>query len=333
MPRLELPVPVICIGNLTVGGTGKTPFVHSMISVLQRLGYHPAILSRGYQAVSPPVEPFIVSDGIIVNDDLEKAGDEALLLANACPGVPVVVHADRYAAGLTAVQETGVDCVVLDDGFQHDRLKRDLDIVLWDVRDRPRAQRLLPAGRLREGLGAVRRADVLMLTHAEYIPESERESKTTCVLTELKNAAPSIPVFDVHTLPAGVAALSACAANAGSQRALPDNQPWSARRVILVSGLARPDGFEQMLRQAGAIVVDHFVYPDHVAYSSDHVREWQDRYHTLKADLVVTTWKDAIKIERLDVGGLPVRVALIRMEVGKKDRWMQFVGNHMKPRG
>jgi tetraacyldisaccharide 4'-kinase len=168
--RQRLGRPVICVGNLTVGGTGKTPFLMMMAGQLQRRGLRPAVLSRGYGAEPPAKKPRIVSDGQRFRAEVARSGDEPALIARRCSGVPVIIGASRFEAGCLAAREFDPDLFLLDDGFQHEALARDADLVLWDARDRPAAQRLLPAGRLREPLTGLQRATALILTHAEYLP-------------------------------------------------------------------------------------------------------------------------------------------------------------------
>ena len=154
--------PVISVGNLRVGGTGKTPVVASIARMLADMGERPAVLSRGYARRRPVDGVVVVSDGVHVRADLDRSGDEPLMLAKSIPGVAVLVGQDRYLAGRLAEERLGVTVHVLDDGFQHLPLARDTDLVLVtpeDVRD----GRTLPAGRLRESLETARQAHALLV--------------------------------------------------------------------------------------------------------------------------------------------------------------------------
>ena len=322
-PR-RLTKPVVCVGNLTVGGTGKTPFVAMLTSQLCEMGYRPAILSRGYGAPERLRRPLLVSDGERILAPAEQTGDEPQWLARHCRGVSIVVHPNRYQAGKMAIRMLGADLLLLDDGFQHDRLRRDLDIVLWDVCDQPERMRLLPAGRLREGLGALGRADAIILTHADYLPQSQRERRIERIMVRLKRHAPTAPVFEVATRLTGHEQLSGRSgpeSEAGSE----GKWPWSERRVVLISGLARPEGFEALVRRGGGEVMHHFVYPDHYPYDGREVDRWREMMRETDAEMVLTTAKDAVKIVELPLFGLPLLSVQISMEVTEPDRWRGFL--------
>jgi len=158
--------PVVSIGNLVVGGSGKTPLAALVARLLAEAGERPAVLSRGYARTDPDDGVTIVSDGQRLRADLARAGDEPLLLARSLPGVAVLVCADRYLAGCLAEQHLGATVHVLDDGFQHMQLERDVNLLIVDRADVERP-RLLPSGRLREPLSAARAADAVLVTGAE----------------------------------------------------------------------------------------------------------------------------------------------------------------------
>ena len=164
LPRRRLAVPVVSIGNLSLGGTGKTPFASWLASGLRDRGLRVAILLRGYGRETAGVR--VVSDGQTTTGDARSVGDEAVMLARDLPGVGVVVGASRFRAGVTAVRELGSEVVILDDGFQHLALHRDLEIVLVDGLRSPAAERMLPAGRLRERPESLAVADVIAVTRS-----------------------------------------------------------------------------------------------------------------------------------------------------------------------
>ena len=325
--RLRLPAPVICVGNLTVGGTGKTPMVGWIATQCQARGFKPAIVSRGYGAEEKLVKPLIVSDGQRLLASASQAGDEPRWLAEHCPGVPVAVHPNRHRAGLAVINRYGADLVVLDDGFQHDHLRRDLDLVLWDLGDEPERMRLLPAGRLREGLGALRRASAIILTHGEYLPEELREARIDQIIRRLKLHAPEAPIFESETVIEGFERVSGrIRADAGEEEGGRDGAwPWSGRRVLAISGLARPLGFEAMLRGSGALIAQHLVYSDHFAYHADLVTHWREALRRHDAEMIVTTAKDAVKLAELPLFGLPVAALSIAMRVKDAVRWEAFL--------
>lgn len=331
LSRQRLPVPVICVGNLTVGGTGKTPMVSMVAHLCQQEGFHPAIVSRGYRAEEKLGKPLVVSDGHRLQATASQAGDEPRWLAEQCPGVPVLVHPSRYRAALAAINNFQSDLIVLDDGFQHDRLRRDLDLVLWDLGDEPDRMRLLPAGRLREGLGALRRAGAIILTHGEYLPESMRGERVDQIVRRLKHYAPEAPIFESETRISGFGRISG--------RLRQDEEtgprggsvfPWAGKRILAISGLARPTGFESMLRATGAQIAQHLVYPDHFAYHADLVTHWRDALRRHEAELIVTTTKDAVKLTELPLFGLPVVALAIEMRIKDEARWRAFLEPRFK---
>ena len=335
--RKALPVPVICVGNLTVGGTGKTPFVRLMAETLSAMGRRPAIVSRGYGARVHLNGPVVVSDGTRVYSTPSEAGDEPRLLAEQCSGVPVIIHPDRAAAGRLAIQQFDPDVILLDDGFQHDRLARDLDLVLWDLRDDPDRTPLLPAGRLRERPGALRRADAIILTHAEYLAPEEREGRRQQTVAALKRHAPAVPIFEAETVVAGFRRLSGRVGPHAEPPAEADGPwPWTGRPVILVSALARPQGLESLARQTGGRVVRHFAYFDHHEYGPADVDAWrrlrdEEQQAGREAPLILTTAKDGVKLQHLPMFGLPVIVVEIEMRVLDAPRWNAFLHARLNP--
>src|SRR5204863_7627471 len=165
-----LDCPVIAVGNITVGGTGKTPAVELVVRTVLDLGHRPGVLSRGYGRRSKGVQ--VVADAASIRLDAEEAGDEPFLLARRLPGVPVVVGSNRYDSARLAVQRFGVTAVVLDDAFQHRTLKKDLEIVMARARNPWGNGALLPAGPLREPLAALRRAHLVVATGAQRPEEA-----------------------------------------------------------------------------------------------------------------------------------------------------------------
>lgn len=318
--QARLPVPTICVGNLSVGGTGKSPFVRMLARQMLARGRKPAVLSRGYGASESPSKPLLVSDGASIHSNVARTGDEPLDLARRTPGVAVVVHPNRTRAGRAVIGRLGSDVAILDDGFQHEALARDLDLVLWDLRDEPRRARLLPAGRLREGLGALRRAGAIVLTHGEYLPEGERETHIERVMAQLKTHAPRVPIFEALTR------FEAFAPLGGEAPAQGDALPWAEDEAIcIVSGLASPEGFETMLRAQGAKVAKHFRYRDHHVYSAEEARTWREAMAAEGVTKLITTSKDAVKFEALGLEGVAVYVASICMEISEPLRWEKFI--------
>ena len=271
----RLPRPVVSIGNVTVGGTGKTPVTACIARLLLARGLKVAVLSRGYGG-SLEGQTCVVSDGATIMLSVTECGDEPYLLAATVPGLMVVIGTDRYAAGQLAMQQLSPDIFLLDDGFQHLRLHRDLNILLQDF-SRPFGNGLtLPAGILREPTSAVRRADLVIFTRA---PES-------AVIT---SAPPGIP---------------ACAASHTLVDLLPLNGgtsvPFShcrGQKVVAFAGIADPDSFFEGLRAAGLDLVRSLNFPDHVAYDKEKCGEIIAAMQASGADMLVTTEKDGVKLK------------------------------------
>jgi tetraacyldisaccharide 4'-kinase len=280
--RQRLPLPVISIGNLTVGGTGKTPMVIEVTQWLLAAGSRVAVLSRGYRRTSR--EPFLlVCDGAKILATPQEAGDEPYLIAQRCPQAIVAVGADRHRAGLRVLNEFRVDCIVLDDGFQHIGLHRDADLVLLDATDANGLANLLPAGRLREPLTALERATAVIITRAET-PGQVAE-----IMTRVQSLAnPSVMTARVVFPAVETVSLSSL----GSRP-----REWSqGKRALLVSGVGHPASFRATADQLGVTVLDEATYPDHYMYGTSDIAALRGRAAALKADVVLTTEKDAWKI-------------------------------------
>ena len=263
----RLPVPVISVGNITAGGTGKTPMVDWLARHLRDMGRLPAVLSRGYGA-SKQGEP----------------NDEALLLERNQPGLLQVFDADRARAGWKAVEEFDADCVVLDDGFQHIRLQRDLDIVLVDALDPFGGGRLLPAGALREPVTALNRAHIVILTRSDMVDADHRRELVEC-LAELASEA---GIVQARAEPKGLEPVGA-----GVHRS-PD---WlNGKRVFAFCGIGNPTGFQKTLESLKPSSLDGVMLDDHALYPAEVISELGREAEASGAEVVVTTQKDAVKI-------------------------------------
>ncbi|MFN0088271.1 MAG: tetraacyldisaccharide 4'-kinase, partial [Blastocatellia bacterium] len=226
----RLAAPVISVGNLTVGGTGKTPCVAFLARLLREEGLSVAILSRGYKRASRGrVE---VSDGREILCSPADAGDEPYLLARSCPGARVIVDPNRYAAGRWLEERAPVSVFLLDDGFQHLRLGRDLNLLLWDGAESPAEARMVPFGRLREPLGGFARADAVIVTRTD-----ERTDRAAIQAAVARYGRPGTPVFFAAHDVTSLVRLD------GGAPLAPD--ALAGRPVAAFSGIARPDRFHQ----------------------------------------------------------------------------------------
>lgn len=339
--RKRLPRPVICVGNLTVGGTGKTPFIIGLDQELRAAGLRTVILSRGYGASPPPRKPRVISteDRIEVLDAAE-AGDEPLLIARSRPGTPVVICPDRAAAGAEAEARFAPDLFLLDDGFQHEAVEKDISFVLWDLQDIPSKSHQLPAGRLRESLRGLGRATAVILTHAEAVSAGELPTRVERVAREIEAAVPGVPVFLASTRFEGFVTLEEFAgfSTGGPQEAVAEPP---GGKLMLVSGLARPGSFRSVVESTGGEVVEHMAFPDHHRYGVPDFARIREKSRNCGASAVITTAKDAVKMAGLPRGDgfPPVFVALIRMLVPDAEGgdgstgWREFLRAKLEDEG
>lgn len=295
----RLPAPVISVGNLTVGGTGKTPCVAWLASYLQASGQAVAILSRGYKRASEGrVE---VSDGKTILCNAAIAGDEPYLLAQSCPGVRVVVDSDRYAAGSWLAARAAVTVFLLDDGYQHLRLRRDLNLLLVDATDDLTAARMVPFGRLREPLSALRRADAVIVTRADQ-PFAQAELEATL----RGHAGPTLPIFyATHALT--------------RLRHLPSTEvrplaDFTGQSVAAMAGIARPERFYSDLQQQGMHVVWQRSFADHHRYSAAEVQSAFAAARQAGAQALLTTEKDAANLPEALLHQSPLPVYAAQLE-------------------
>ncbi|MFM7151798.1 MAG: tetraacyldisaccharide 4'-kinase [Gemmataceae bacterium] len=261
-------VPVVSVGNLTVGGTGKTPMVEFVARFYRSRDFIAAILSRGYGAP-------------------EGSNDEALVLEENLPDVPHLQGPDRVLLAQTAVEELESEILVLDDGFQHRRLRRDLDLVLIDATDPWGGGYLLPRGLLREPVSSLKRAHGVVLTRCDQVsPEV-----VAGIRKRIASIAADLPIAEAAHQPLHLANAS------GAREAL---DVLRGRKVSAFCGLGNPQAFRRTLDDLGCDVLRFHVYPDHHPYHRSDVEDLQEHARTLPDDaLVLTTHKDLVKL-RLD---------------------------------
>jgi len=290
---------VICVGNLTVGGTGKTPAVITLARAFAGAGRRVAILLRGYGGAAPG--PLVVSDGHQIRRSWRDVGDEAVLLAQSVAAVPVIVGGDRVAAGEVALREFRPETLLLDDGFQHRRLHRDLDLVLLDATDPFGGGRLLPRGRLREPMAGLGRADAILITRADQAGRSDE------LIRSIGRLAPGRPI-----------ALSRHRAEilrelgTGLARPL---ETLHGRRVLGVTGIAKAEGFFRTLEETGARLAGRLAFPDHHPFSEADQFRILGAAEAAQAEWIVTTEKDAVRLAGRPAAGPPVLALGIRLEI------------------
>jgi tetraacyldisaccharide 4'-kinase len=310
--RNKISCPVISIGNLTLGGTGKTPTVIQVVQLLMRNNRRPVVVSRGYGRKDES-EIIVVSDGRSVLMDTQTGGDEPVMIGSKLPGIPVVVGSRRYQAALLALQRFSPDVVVLDDGFQHIRLKRDLDIVLLDAGNPFGNGKLFPAGILREPITALKRAHAVLITKTDVATDVGKLKETIRQHTRAR-------IFTSRQVPVDLIDYRSS-----------DVKPLSVLRgskVLALSGIARPDSFSVLLRSLGADIVAACTYRDHFDYQKSDLAAVFQKVADEKISMIVTTEKDAIRLKKLHVEG--VWALRIEMTVSEYDEWEEFLLEGLK---
>jgi len=295
-------LPTVSVGNLTVGGNGKTPFTLFLASRLLQRGLRVGIASRGYGRHAKSGKAALVSDGRRILMDVREAGDEPIMMAKRFPG-PLAVARRRIDAIHLLMALGPLDLVVLDDGFQHLRLKRDLNLLLLSAARGMSNGWVLPAGPLREPSSAIDRADLIVLVSSFDLRESR-------ALPAELSAFASRPVLPATLRP------RALVQNArGTWRENP--LEIKGRRVLAVSGLADPSGFHAMIAGLGADIAGALDYPDHYDYGP---ADWENILAAAQgSDLVLTTEKDLVKLERFSPAGVALFALGIEVEMDHKD--------------
>jgi tetraacyldisaccharide 4'-kinase len=274
-----IPCRVIAVGNITVGGTGKTPTVCLLARSLHELGFKVAVVTRGYRGTHTRT-PLIVSDGTKVCSSCAEAGDEAVMLAAKLPGIPVIACRDRVAAGIYACDMFGSESVLLDDGFQHLRLRRDLDIVLVNAADPFGNGSLLPRGILREPLTALKRAGIIVLTKADS------PARADDLAARLRDIHPDAGFFSAVYRRARFRTFP-------EETVVPADE-LSGKKAAALCSIGDPASFTAMLAQAGMKVSARMMYPDHHAYTADDYTAIRDM--ASRVDVIITTEKDIAKL-------------------------------------
>ncbi len=307
--RFPLGCQVISVGNITAGGTGKTPVVEIFARELQKAGRKVAILSRGYrkrelpwyqrvwrQRIDPPR---VVSDGKRLLLDSEMGGDEPYMLASNLPGVVVLVDKDRVKSGRFAVKRYGCDTLILDDGFQYLKLQHRLEIVLVDKTNPFGNGRMLPRGILREPTRNLRRADVIFITKSD--------GQSAELRARLREVNPDAEIIECCHKPRYLQ-------NVFTAEHVP--LEWlRGKTVTSLSGIAVPQSFENLLRAKGARVIHCERYADHHRYSAQEIIDAVNRAADLRAEALLTTEKDAVRFPRLETTPVPVYYLRVDIEL------------------
>jgi tetraacyldisaccharide 4'-kinase len=275
-------VPVIAIGNLTTGGTGKTPIVATVVQLLQELGYQPGIVSRGYRA------------------DASGENDEKRVLKKLCPGVPHEQNPNRVVAAKTLIDSEKVDVIVLDDALQHRRIHRDLNVVLIDATNPFGFGYQLPRGLLRESLSGLNRADLVLITRANAASPTKLGQIETAILQH--NAELAGNIHRVSFLPTGL-----LSADGGVQPlTAAQNKP-----ATILTAIGNPGAFVSTCRQFGVNIATSMFFADHHHYTEEDLRQVQLHAEAAQAPLILTTLKDLVKIPPGNTNILAVQIQTV----------------------
>ena len=311
----RLPCPVISIGNLTVGGTGKTPMVAFVAKLLKEKGYRVAVLSRGYKGRAQK-RGGVVSDGRSIFMTVRDAGDEPVMLANQLEGVPVLVGADRFRSGKVALERFQSNVLILDDGFQHLSLERDLDVVLMDYRYPLGNGDVLPRGPLREPVSALSAADGIVFTRCDDPPLASAP-----VLSPLLGLAAFLkkPVFFAAHFPVTGPILKGNQKRCGADAV-------KGKPGIAFSGIAQNKDFRRSLGMLNCDIRAFFEFPDHHFYTQEELEEIWQKGRREGAFFVATTEKDYARIQDRISVDIPLMVLGVRLGLVKDEtefsRWI-----------
>ncbi|WP_312563043.1 tetraacyldisaccharide 4'-kinase [Anaerospora sp.] len=315
----KLPCYVISLGNITVGGTGKTPTAQRLATLIRDMGYRVVILNRGYRAAWKE-DVGLVSDGQKIYMTAAEAGDEAYLLAKSLPGVPVVIGKERAVSGEYAVKQLNAQVIILDDAYQHWQLARDLDIVLIDSLNRFGNNFLLPRGTLREPLTNLNRAHAFLLTKVDQTTDNARDSirDTLVQYNDKALIVESIHrprwFIEIESWYKGVRDCGIALENVRGQS------------VVAISAIGNPSSFEQTIADIEVNVIDSLRFPDHHHYTMSEMQWAMERAVKKGANALVTTEKDAVKIPAEFIHShRPLPVYVLGIEVRFLDGYEEFM--------
>jgi tetraacyldisaccharide 4'-kinase len=325
----KLPCKVISVGNMTVGGTGKTPMTIYVAQKLQQLGTRVAVISRGYKGGAES-SGGVVSDGRNLLMGPEQAGDEPFLIAGRLENIPVIVGKNRFAAGMLAIRKFQSEVIVLDDAFQHLKLRRDIDIVLLDYTRPLGNTHLLPRGILREPVSALRRATACILTRSPTGPD---EAAAT-IPAGIKAYMPDIPIFTSSHHPYMYTVKSAIPTpfNAISHFIAPhDSDQIKYKKVYGFSGIARNDDFQRTVATLGFTPMGFFEFSDHHKYSRDDLKKMIRIAQAAGADCLITAEKDHARIAHQKPLSMDLVVVGVRIEFcGNGQDFISFIESRLR---
>ena len=314
----RLGCPVVSVGNVTVGGSGKTPMVEQVARCLRELGALPAVVSRGYGRDTRGIRVVADREGMRLSP--RAAGDEPVLLADHLQGIPVVVGENRFEAGQVALRECGATAIVLDDGYQHRTLRKDLEILVVNGRAPWGNRRLFPRGMLREPLSALGRADLFVVTNPPTAADIEAATDT------IRRHNTRAPILVARYQVVGVLAMP-------DGRELPP-ETLSGRRLLAFAGLGSPRGFEDTLSAAGVDVAALMEYPDHHWFAEREIEELARHAGLVGAEGLITTEKDWVRLKGLRLPEVYLSVLRVELQLDTgREQLLQVLGRTLTGAG
>lgn len=290
----EFKLPIISVGNITTGGSGKTPLVMYLANLLIKNGKNPSIVSRGYGRKSQGL--VVVHDGKKMKAKVESAGDEPFLMASILKSVPVIVCEDRREAIRHLLNSSTVNIIIMDDGFQHRKVKRDLDIITISANDKKNNYRLLPWGRLREPLQNIKRADAVVVTKTENFTSPNIHVKVSSVFNGSPIFSTIIPILMKYE-------------SSGYHKSLPLTIP-----LFAFCGIGEPASFFKSIEQLDIRIGGKRIFPDHQKYTGSVINELSAQINSSQIKGIITTEKDLVKLPDSFLDEFDIYVIKIEME-------------------
>ncbi|MDE3057953.1 MAG: tetraacyldisaccharide 4'-kinase [Bacteroidota bacterium] len=302
---------VISVGNISAGGTGKTPIVAMLAQQFVERRRNVAIVSRGYKRVSRGLVE--VSDGTTIKASVEEAGDEPLQIARGVPSVAVVVDERRVRGAQYASEKFGAELILLDDGFQHRHLHRDCDLIVLDASQSPFETALLPAGNRREQLGSLKRADAVVITRAAS------EASVDDIRTKIRrfgDAEIFTCSFQTNTI------------RDAKERTVIGNEIAKQKRILAFCGIGNPKSFRKSLEENRMNVLAVREFPDHHRYSPVEINALQEEMKRSEAEVLLTTEKDAVRLSNKDIGfDAPLWFLEMKAKINEEEKWKAFISS------
>ena len=305
---ISLPVPVISIGNISLGGTGKTPFIAWVLRKLLKEGLNPAVISRGYGSLDSNIT--LVSDGKGNIMTSPPASDESVMLSTLFPNVPIVTGRNRILAGEKVISEFNADVILIDDGFQHLKLKRNFDFLLFRGSNPFGNGRVFPSGILRESISNSKYANAFLVTGED---KEEGASK-------LANLNLPIPIFKGELVFEKIF----CADNNLNIQF----EDIKSSRILALSGIGNPDSFDEILEKHNLLITEHLRFPDHIFYNKRTLEKIEGKIQKLNADYIITTEKDGVKLKNFKFK-IPLLVVTVKMKIDDPDSLWKLIINEV----